>query len=222
MASWFRPLFSHSVLNERRLVLNSSAQSVLSLVVPRAPLAVVIGALLLPGCATPVSRPQVDFISFEEPQRNWPTHEWGLMHRVDGFPIYALNQLPPAPYEIRGFIYTAPEAGESSAQLESAVVRQARREGGEAAMVTREHARASPLDRAETDYLVIQFKTNALASVLDRINIYLALQPATTNAPGQDAGANREQLETLKQLISRHSPPPHSEAPADPLPRTEP
>lgn len=221
MASWFRHFFSLSVLKERRLVLNFSAQSVLSLLVPRAQLGVVIAALLLTGCATPVSRPQVDFISFEEPQRNWPTQEWGLMHQVDGFPIYALNQLPPAPDQIRGFIYTAPEAGESSGQLESAVVRQARREGGEAAMVTREHARANPLDRSETDYLVIQFKTNALASVIDRINIYLALQPASTNAPGQDAGPNREQLEALKELISRHSPPPHSEAPAETLPRTE-
>src|SRR6266700_1095640 len=58
--------------------------------------------LLLIGCLIPHAGPEVTFVAFDEPQQTWPTRKWGFLHLVDGFPIYALDQLPPEPYEVLG------------------------------------------------------------------------------------------------------------------------
>jgi hypothetical protein len=144
---------------------------------------------------------QVHFISFEQPQINWPTQQYGLVHLADGFPIYGLNQLPPAPYDVRGFIYVSESPGSSLAVTERAVAKVARQEGGEAAIFT---ASRTSSDRAVVEameYKIIQFRTNALASVLERINVYLALNPDLTNH------LNRQELEDLRGRISSHPEP---------------
>jgi hypothetical protein len=166
-----------------------------------------LAVLILAGCATPVGREQVQFVSFEEPQQTWPTQRWGILHVVDGFPIYALNQLPPEPYDVKGFVYATPDRGEPPEKLERAVVATARAEQAEGAIVTKSRAPANRLDSGATEYLVIQFKTNALAAVLERINIYMTLQTQPTNSSESDSELQREQLEALRQAILRHDKP---------------
>jgi hypothetical protein len=163
-----------------------------------------LAALVLAGCTTPQSQ-QVQFISFDEPQQAWPTLKWGLMHLVDGFPIYGLNQLPPEPYEVRGFIYVSSDRPSPSQEVEHAVVQRARQEGAEAARLTNSRTASGRLGVEAADYLIIQFKTNALGSVLDRINVYLALNPSATNSTDQEGGARQEDLERLRDAILRHS-----------------
>jgi hypothetical protein len=164
----------------------------------------VLAALTLASCTAPQSR-QVQFISFDEPQQAWPTRKWGLMHVVDGFPIYGLNQLPPEPYEVRGFIDVSSDQPSLTQEVEHALVQRARQEGAEAAILTKSRTASERLGGEAADYLIIQFKTNALGSVLDRIKVYLALNPSATNSTDQEVGARQEDLDHLRDAILRHS-----------------
>ena len=165
---------------------------------------VVCAALVLASCATPQPK-QVQFISFDEPQQAWPTRKWGLIHLVDGFPIYGLNQLPPERYEVRGFVYASSDRPSPLPDLERAVVQRARQEGAEAAILTKSRTASGRLGVEAADYLVIQFKTNTLGAVLDRINVYLALNPSATDRTDQEVGAQQENLDRLRDAILRHS-----------------
>jgi hypothetical protein len=165
---------------------------------------VVCAALVLANCATPQPK-QVQFISFDDPQQAWPTRKWGLMHLVDGFPIYGLNQLPPEPYEVRGFIYVSSDRPSPTQEVEHSVAQRARQEGAEAAILAKSRTASGRLGVEAADYLIIQFKTNALGSVLDRINVYLALNPSATNSTDQEVGARQEDIDHLRDAILRHS-----------------
>jgi hypothetical protein len=166
-----------------------------------------IVCLCLTGCTTPRLADQIDWVECDEPQREWPTRQWGLAHVVDGFPIYDVDQFPPDPYEVRGIIHvasTAP-ARDSGFNKEKLVVQRARQEGGQAALTAKTSHAVGKLGLEETDYLVIEFKTNSLASVLERINIYLSLTPEQSKSAADDRpdelAAHRQELESLKQAI---------------------
>ncbi len=164
-----------------------------------------ITVLVLASCVTSPSRPRVQFYSFDEPQRAWPTQAWGLMRLVDRFPVYALNQLPPVPYEVRGFVHASADRSTSTADLELAVVQRARQEGGQAALLTKDVDLPGRTTVRQQDYLVVEFKTNGLAAVLERIDIYMSLHPEETHLTGGDSGAERKAIEALKETILRHS-----------------
>jgi hypothetical protein len=152
----------------------------------------ILSALVLSACSTPSPVQHVHFVSFEEPQRNWLTQPYGLVHLVDGFLVYGFNQLPPAPYEIRGTIYVS-GADISGPDLEPAVVRTARQEGGEAALLKASAGMSGLVGVEAMEYQIIQFKTNGLAAVRERINLYLALNPgATNNIPAQEVERLRQ------------------------------
>jgi hypothetical protein len=128
-----------------------------------------------------------------------------LLHLTDGFPIYALDQLPAVPYEVQGFIYTTSTSRSTSQADELEVVKQARLKGGQAALITRQPSPSADGVLVQTDYLIVRFATNSLASVLDRINVYMALHPESRGHEGEQPSP--AQLEALKQAIQRHSQP---------------
>jgi len=157
--------------------------------------------LALLGCKMPETRRDIQFVAFDEPQQSWPTQRLGLAHWVDGFPIYGRNQLPHEPYEVRGYLSVASDMTPSVRELELAVARRAREEGGAAAILTKDCHRAGPLAPPLNEYLILSFKTNALAPVLDRINVYFALNPDTTNGVEQTTPNDREELRNLKDAV---------------------
>ena len=163
--------------------------------------------LWLASCLTPQPATGLRYAVLDEPQQAWPTQQWGLMHVVDGFPIYGLEQFPPVPYEMRGILSVSTDRPLSDPNAERRVVERARKEGGEAAILCKHELPGTRLGVEQTDYLVIQFKTNALRSVLERINVYLALTPAGTNPPTpaelEQAAQQREEVERLKERLSR-------------------
>jgi hypothetical protein len=126
------------------------------------------------------------------------------MHVVDGFPIYALNQLPAEPYEVVGFIFTSAAATTAADNLERDLVRRAQAEGGQAAVITKREPPRSSASGVCTDYLIVRFKTDPLRPAVDRMKIYLALHPQDTN--GSDAlDLQKEERQRLQEMIQRHS-----------------
>ncbi len=172
-------------------------------------LSLVFGLIMWAGCVTPQTRTGLRYVALDEPQPTWPTRQFGLMHLVNGFPVYGLEQFPPAPYEVKGILFVAGLSPTVNSRAEQQVVERARQEGGEAAMLCKHELPNGRLASEETDYLIIQFKTNALATVLDRINVYLALTPGSTNtstpAELEQAAREREQFEGLKERLLRQS-----------------
>jgi len=178
------------------------------------------GLLLLSGCATPQRREEIQFVSFEEPQQPWPTQKWGLLHWVGGFPIYALNQLPPAPYEVRGFIFLYSSTPVSGEDLEKVVVQRAREEGGEAAVLTHTRAQSARIGVETTDYVILTFKTNALDTVRERISVYLSLNAGATNRTAGAGEQPNQEMQRWREMIDRHSGHPTPEDAANiPTPR---
>jgi hypothetical protein len=158
---------------------------------------------LLTGCVSFPPANYVDWEPFEESQQSWPTRESGFMHRVDGFPIYALNQLPPHPYDVIGTIHVSTKvSGEKPANVEEGAVAQlALEKGGQAALTSRQTPPALQPYQRLTDYLVIRFRANQLATALERIEIFLALTANSADGyigPGFDGGTVRYNAEELK------------------------
>jgi hypothetical protein len=177
-----------------------------------------IAWLVLGGCSTPKLTTQLAWRECDEPQQEWPTRPFGLLHSVDGFPIYGLNQFPPDPYEVRAIIQatTAAAARSDAAERERAVVKLAREIGGHAALTAKSSGPSAPVQ--ETSYLVISFKTNALANAVDRINVYLALTAGATNQAGgagsEELDAHRAELEKLQETLLARPPSHRSLGPA--------
>jgi hypothetical protein len=146
---------------------------------------------LLGGCTTASIKPQAQFVAFDEPQQSWPMQPWGLVHLVDGFPVYGLHQYPPQPYEVRGVISVSAGRDNPTSQAEHLVVQRARQEGAQAAICIPPPGPLNRLAEPRQDFLVIAFKTNGLAAVLERINVYLALNPSETNLTDRPQNPSR-------------------------------
>ena len=139
--------------------------------------------LLLAGCVTIGPANEVQWIAHEEEQQAWPTREFGFLHVVDGFPIYDLDQLPPCPYDVLGILRltSTPTSGNPRAVGESMVVKRARQQEGQAALISKKALPSAEFHVEKTDYLVIKFKTNRVEAVFDRLELILKLTAGGTN-----------------------------------------
>ena len=139
--------------------------------------------LLLTGCMTIGPANDVQWIVQEEEQRDWPTREFGFLHVVDGFAIYELDQLPPCPYDVLGILRltATPTSDNPRAVGESLVVKRARQQDGQAALISKKDLPAADFHVQKTDYLVIKFKTNRVEAVFDRLELILKLTAEGTN-----------------------------------------
>jgi hypothetical protein len=170
--------------------------------------------LLSAGCVSTLPQAQIGWEPFEEHQPIWPTSEFGLMHLVDGFPIYHLAQYPPRPYDVVGVVHASYVAAPHTRPPvdESQVVAQARGHGGQAALVLKQPFLSDRPTVQETHYLVVKFKKDSLKAVLELIDIYLNWTAANSNGytspDGQhysaaDIAASRAELEREKQTLLR-------------------
>ena len=170
-------------------------------------LTLVAGVLLLmsAGCVTIGPANDVQWIAQEEEQQAWPTREFGFLHVVDGFPIYELDQLPPCPYDVLGILRltSTPTSDNPRAAGESLVVKRARQQDGQAALISKQPLPAADLHVEKTDYLVIKFKTNRVEAVFDRVELILRLTAGGTNGytgPDGSGGTVHYTAEELAEL----------------------
>jgi hypothetical protein len=130
-------------------------------------------ALFLIGCETVPSQSEAIWESWddEQPQQVWPTDPFGTLHVVDAMPVYDLGQLPPQKYSVLGFIHvhTVGAPGQIGAVNEHTVVTEARKRGGQAALLSKKPR--TPLQPVvqTTDYLVVKFEKEPLPAALNFI-----------------------------------------------------
>jgi hypothetical protein len=134
-----------------------------------------VGCLLFSGCAVFESQDSIQWTKYEGDPQNWPTQRVALMHLVDGFPVYQINQCPAEPYDVLGFIQAAKPPVGNEPVNEHAVVQQARAVGGDAVLISRESVPSVNPQQFQTDYLVIKFKPRPLATAIEHIDLFLAL-----------------------------------------------
>lgn len=170
--------------------------------------------LLMAGCAMFKTQDSAQWTKYEGDPEIWPTQPVAVMHSVDGFPIYQLNQCPAEPYDVLGLIQAAkPPVGNLGVD-EHAVVQRAREEGGEAALISRESPRSENPQQFQTDYLVIKFKPRPAANAIERIDLFLALTAGSSDGftglnyqgtpvhyTSQELAAEREELMKLREKL---------------------
>lgn len=182
---------------------------------------VAAATVVLTGCETVPAQSEAMWESWddEQPQQVWPTDQFGTLHLVDGMPVYDLGQLPPQKYSALGFIYvnTVAAPGQSGAVDERMVVAEARRRGGQAALLSKKPKPPLQPVVQQTDYLVVKFEKDPLRSALELIDAYLSWSAANTNGYTSSDGrvklsageiaARRTELEAERQLILSRLPP---------------
>jgi hypothetical protein len=165
--------------------------------------------LVLAACSTMVPKSQITWGPYEEEQKAWPVQPSGLARVVDGFPIYGLEQFPSEHYVVLGMIHAVSGTRSASSIDERQVAHRARREGGQAALITKQNRSASSSSIAFTDYLIVQFKTPGFVTALERIDIFLALTAGCTNGytgPGPEGSIvqySPVELRTRREEILR-------------------
>lgn len=172
-------------------------------------------AFAFTGCETVPAQSEAMWESWddEQPQQVWPTDQFGTLHLVDGMPVYDLGQLPPQKYSVLGFIHvnTVAAPGQSGAVDERLVVAEARRRGGQAALLSKRPKPPLQPVVQMTDYLVVKFEKDPLRSALELIDAYLSWSAANTNGytsgdgrvqlSAAEIAARRAELEAERQLI---------------------
>ena len=161
----------------------------------------ILGISLLAGCVSLPPQVQVEWETFADDQRAWPTSDAGLLHVVDGFPVYGLGQVPPQPYQVLGIIHvtTVGAPGQSGAFDERLVVSRAREKDGQAALLMKRPAASTMPQLQRTDYLVVSFNKNSQAVVLDLINYFLDWSAANTNGYTDSEGRHYTAAEIARQ-----------------------
>jgi hypothetical protein len=173
---------------------------------------------MLTGCISLPPQTQVEWETFADDQKEWPTSNAGLLHIVEGFPVYGLGQVPPQPYQVLGIVHvtTVSAPGQSGAFDERTVTELARQKEGQAALLMKRPVAAALQPRLQqTDYLVVKFNKNSRAIVLELINYFLDWSAANTNGylgpdgrqvTAAELAAHRAELETARKALQSAAP----------------